>query len=560
MRCLGIVAAALSACTSVLAQSSEQFFQRIEHKLASDRAYSRLSCISLQPGDLKAGSALARALGEAGAQTGEDASNGRLVLHVLCEESAAGTTVLPVMVVEVRPSQGQVQLDLYRRTLGSALYDTVVAVPFRAFFTLMRQDRQLYDSVCSFVLRNQDRMEKDLAIHRSIRQRHGSVSPDNTDYTAYAQINGSHTFLASPAAKARAGRTREWSGEGALAESEADRPGRDAQAGGQSRTSLPDSQDSEAVQGAGQREVYIPLMAPEPGTAPYTLDISFSRISFSHSILTSPQVLGIPGFGVELGFGDRVLSLLGYQSPYLGVGIWGVVGLSAEDAGVRDFFEFKALWRAPLNTPAMIDRLGLGRQKPFFALSETRINVTSGMALELNLKRFTPQLPYINIYYSFGDRNFDSPYATRMDHGVEEGYWSSNQWETSLSYYFNTDAAAINKFRLDLGAGSYNITRVGYDSFRRASREENVHPMSWVQALLALDYTYSTRGQETLFGFKLRFFDNRITVLPWMKILRTGSHELRIENTSITAPLGRAREPWEAGSADLLQFRYRYGL
>lgn len=50
------------------------------------------------------------------------------------------------------------------------------------------------------------------------------------------------------------------------------------------------------------------------GRLGYTLDFSMSRITLAHELLYSEQALGIPGFGVEIGFDDPVLSLLTYQN------------------------------------------------------------------------------------------------------------------------------------------------------------------------------------------------------------------------------------------------------
>jgi hypothetical protein len=83
-------------------------------------------------------------------------------------------------------------------------------------------------------------------------------------------------------------------------------------------------------------------------------------------------------------------------------------------------------------------------------------------------------------------------------------------------------------------------------------------PASQVQPLLEADFTH--QSHRAAFGVWVRFFDNRLTVGPWLKVFKVPYHEVRLEAMVMPKPIGRSLRDWEAVHASLIQLRYRYGF
>jgi hypothetical protein len=294
---------------------------------------------------------------------------------------------------------------------------------------------------------------------------------------------------------------------------------------------------------------------------PFYIDLSvfpLERIAFSHDLLSAPEGLGLLGFGFEAGFEDRVLGLLSYQTSYLRIGGRLLFTLSGRQDNIGDdyFLDLRILGRVPRSMRYTRSRLNL----PTWILNydDPKLNVTGGVIFDISLGRFDYRMPFINLYYAHGSSDYSRPLYTAADNTA---FFSRTQWEASLAYYWNTDRRRYNRFRLDLGAGAYNIYLVGpYDGRDVSVSPYLFHGLTSVQALISLDYTHASNNDQTMFGMKLRWFDNRITVAPWLKIFSIAPHEVRLEGTIQTPPVARTAEPWEGLGALRLQLRYRLGF
>jgi len=293
-------------------------------------------------------------------------------------------------------------------------------------------------------------------------------------------------------------------------------------------------------------------------SAGYQFDISFSQLSFAHQAIT--DALGMLGFGFEAGFGDRVLNLVSYQAPYLSWGgrFLGNFSGNKKDLYTQPFFDLKVLVRSRVNTYKLMNHLTPGWY-PVVSLDKPKLNVTSGATIDLSVAKFLG-VPFVNFYYSVGNSDFKGPYVTQRLDGIDNAYFSTSQLETSLSFYWNADASMQNLFRIDVGAGAYDIWQVRYDNKGEPKDESKIASWGRVQPLIALDYTRLSPGQRTLFGAQLRFFDNRVTLKAWLKLLKIDIHELRLESIYISSPIGRSMEAWENGSGTFMQLRYRLGF
>ena len=295
---------------------------------------------------------------------------------------------------------------------------------------------------------------------------------------------------------------------------------------------------------------------------PYSLEATFSSLTFGHKLLyAGAETIGIHGFGLEMGFGDRVLNLISFQSPALNWGVRLLLFFNDARGSLIDssfFLNVKVLARSPVNTASLIDRWRLNAASPVMDLDPPRLNTTAGTVVEITTGAPYDRLPFFTFLYAGGNTEYADPFVKFGSPGAEYAYYSVKQWEASLAFFWNADEAMYNRFRFDIGAGTYDIRQVQYDAQGRYATDTKARGMSEVQPLLQMNYTHvSSRAR---FGATVRFFDNRLTFTPWLKIIDRGLHELRLEAIILPRPIGRSLHPWEADRANLLQLRYRYGF
>ena len=295
---------------------------------------------------------------------------------------------------------------------------------------------------------------------------------------------------------------------------------------------------------------------------PYSIEATFSSLTFGHKLLyVGSETIGIHGFGFEMGFGDRVLNLISFQSPALTWGVRLLLFFNDARGSLIDssfFLNVKVLARSPVNTASLIDRWHLSAASPVMDLDPPRLNTTPGAVVEITTGAPYYRLPFFTFLYAGGNTEYADPFVKFGSPGAEYAYYSVRQWEASLGFFWNTDQAMYNRFRFDIGAGTYDIRQVQYDTLGKYAADSKVRGMSQVQPLLQVNYTHvSSRAR---FGANVRFFDNRLTFTPWLKIIDHGLHELRLEAIILPRPIGRSLHPWEAERANLLQLRYRYGF
>jgi len=310
------------------------------------------------------------------------------------------------------------------------------------------------------------------------------------------------------------------------------------------------------------------------GRLGYTLDFSMSRITLAHELLYSEQALGIPGFGVEIGLDDPMLSLLAYQSAAI---TWGgrlLLNATGDKRDIldKDFLELKLLVKSRFNARRFSEDLG-ALKYPFTPLVSSEVPTlnaaTPGFAFEIATSKWW-NLPYLNFYLSSGSTAYDDPVNMLGPEGRHYAYWSTTQWRGSMSFYFNLDSEPefysaeasrkrLNIVRLDLGVGTYNVARADYDSAGKVAQSAGVIKSSRIQPYVAAEYVHASQV-KTGFGGKVVYFDNRVSLTLWLSLFKIGYHELRLEGTHIVGPFGRGRFEWETAGGTLMQFRYRLGF
>lgn len=295
---------------------------------------------------------------------------------------------------------------------------------------------------------------------------------------------------------------------------------------------------------------------------PVSIEATFSSLTVSHKRLyVGSESIGIHGFGLEAGFGDRVLNQVAFQSPVLTWGLRFLVFFNDARGSLIDssfFLDMKILGRTPVNTAGFIDRWRLHVASPVMSLDRPRLNVTSGATFEITTGSPYNRIPFITFLYSGGGKEYADPFIRLPRGDSSMAYFSTRQWEASLAFLWNADRAMYNRFRIDLGAGTYDVREIVYNAAGTQVADLRKRTMSEVQPLIQVQYTHVSNRAR--FGAKVRFFDNRLTFTPWFKVFESGPHEFRLESVLMPKPVGRSTREWEVDHGNLIQIRYRYGF
>lgn len=295
---------------------------------------------------------------------------------------------------------------------------------------------------------------------------------------------------------------------------------------------------------------------------PISIEATFSTLTVSHKRLyVGSESIGIHGFGLEAGFGDRVLNHVSFQSPVLTWGLRFLVFFNDARGSLIDssfFLDMRILGRTPMNTASLIDRWRLHVASPVMSLDRPKLNVTPGATIEIMTGSPYNRVPFITFLYSGGAKEYGSPNVRLPLGDSSQAYYSTRQWEASLSFLWNVDRAMYNRFRLDVGAGTYDVRQVLYTAGGGVAADLKMRAMSQVQPLLQLHYTHVSNRAR--FGARVRLFDNRLTFMPWFKVFESGAHEVRLESILMPRPVGRSLRVWEVDHGNLVQIRYRYGF
>ncbi|MDP3148248.1 MAG: hypothetical protein Q8N83_03865 [Ignavibacteria bacterium] len=296
-----------------------------------------------------------------------------------------------------------------------------------------------------------------------------------------------------------------------------------------------------AKRGAAQEEV----------KTSFRLDASFSQISFSHEIMD----FAMGGASVEYGFNEKVLNLLPYQATLFNAGFRTLISISDKktDLNKAVMVDVKIMGRLKMNTSKIIGSL------PFVAADKPLLNMGTSGGFDIQLTRpFT--LPFLNLYLNAGGPAYSSPAVTIPKGKDREAYFSFSQAEATMSFYWNASDKMNSRFRMDIGAGYYDVWKGTYiGTAKSASKKElmqdNFYPV------VNFYFNFISDGSE-FYGCKIRFFDSQASLTSWLKLAEiSGGHIIRFEGTYISAPVARKNRPWEnkEGGA-ILQLRYRYGF
>ena len=289
---------------------------------------------------------------------------------------------------------------------------------------------------------------------------------------------------------------------------------------------------------------------------PLNIDFNFATLTIAHEKLDFGPGLASFHFSTE----DRVLNLLPIQSNQLHMGFRFLISSNGDLTNMKDQFVLDA---------KVLARLGLAGSSimsafPMLMADKPKINIKSGFGMELMGTRPFVNAPFINIYFSTGTPDFTNPSIKFGRNDSSWAYWSTAQWEMSLSFFWNTNLDKEGRFKADVGIGNYDITKASYFGGIIVPQKKKglfvkmqpLFSITYNTVLKEKDGTYSEK-----FGGSARWFDSRIKIYFWFKLLEyRPDHMIRFETTIISAPVFRKINPWETEGGVMFQIRYRYGF
>jgi len=283
----------------------------------------------------------------------------------------------------------------------------------------------------------------------------------------------------------------------------------------------------------------------------FRIDATFSNLSFSHEIMD----FAMGGASVEYGFNEKVLNLLPYQATLFNAGFRTLISISDKktDLNKAVMVDVKLMGRLKVNTSKIMSSL------PFVAADKPLLNMGTSGGFDIQLTR-PFSLPFLNLYLNAGGPAYTSPAITIPKGKDREAYFSFSQAEASMSFYWNASDKLSSRFRMDIGAGYYDIWKGTYiGSSKSASTKELIQ--SNFYPVINFYFNFFSDNSE-FYGFKSRIFDSQVSITSWLKIAEiSGGHIIRFEGTYISAPVARKARAWESkdGGA-IVQLHYRYGF
>ncbi len=282
-------------------------------------------------------------------------------------------------------------------------------------------------------------------------------------------------------------------------------------------------------------------------TPDFRWDLSFSSMSFSHKLMD----FSVGSSALELTTEDKVLNVVPWQTQSLSLGFRSLIALARDKSDIYNatYIDARIFGRFNLN-------LGKNSDNLFFVSTDKNVlNTGNSFIADISITRpFT--LPFLNIYVASGKRDFASP-ALTVNSG-KNAYFSFTQFESTMSFYWNTSDKLTGRLRMDLGVGYYDIWEAVYDSGSELVTTEMKY--NKFRPVVSLFYSFAPEDNP-LFGFNLRLFDSVFKVKAWMKVLGfSENHTIRFETILVSSPVFRSEHEWESGSGTLFQLRYRYGL
>lgn len=495
--CLVGVAHAQTALTDL--------YLKVQKKLASDKKYLNVYYVSFQPtaDELKILSNVPKASGLS-AVSFRAKENVSYQIYFLRESfDLDSLTLLTVKEIEDKAATNE---SFFGQTTNANTVDTVAILTFGDLQDLFFASHPAYDFLFK---KTTEMLRKDdantilaIAQNEKANKSRGITSPDNTDFLSYMRTIGIHHYPAIQTETAKKTSARRRTNE------QGDASGTDFQ-----------------------------------------LDVNFSNLGFFHNSMD----LGFGSISAEAGVGAKGLNIVPWKTMAVDLGIRSLIDLGTNGLQniKRDFIlDAKIMGRMRVNTYNASAKL------PFLFGDKPILNVGSGIIFDISGTRAF-NLPFFNVYLATGSINVSNPYAKFGTADSSTAYFSNQQWEVSWSFYWNSSEERTVRYRMDIGAGNYDVYKATYT--KTETRKELVY--NQIKPFVTLAINFAPQNVDFL-GIGTKFSDNILTMNFWLKLMEfSNQHTIRIETTYYTAPMFRNPYAWESPNGNsIVQIRYRYGI
>lgn len=295
-----------------------------------------------------------------------------------------------------------------------------------------------------------------------------------------------------------------------------------------------------------KNKVSLRRKSQQTTASPYRLDVSLGNISFFNSSMD----MGFSQYSAEISTSDKLLNMHPWQSATLSGGIRSLIFLSQDMENIFEDYiiDAKLLGRVRVNTSS------IAKAFPNIFVDPPKLNVGSGMILDISTTR-TYGLPFLNMYFASGSENLENPYFTSGRRDSSVAYFSFTQWASYFSFYWNSSDDLTLRFRMDIGAGGYDVVKaVYYNGVKRDLVFNKIQPV------ITFNMNFVPKSKE-LFAASLRYFDSIMKIDFWLTLLNIEPyHNVRFEASFFTSPFYRSVRPWENEGSTMVSLRYRYGF
>ncbi len=286
------------------------------------------------------------------------------------------------------------------------------------------------------------------------------------------------------------------------------------------------------------------------GNYPFRVDASFSSLTFSYAPWMDFKFGG--GASVEFGTDEKILNIL----PWEGMNFYGaarvLLELNKEKGENKAFFiDSKVGLKIKARTNDIVDKFPLIMSDP------PRLNTVTSFFADIYTTRVFG-LPFMNLYFNVGEKNFENPYSVVNVNNRQMAYYTFSQFSYTMSFYWDGSDKRITRFKMDIGAGFHDVwqARINNNGSIGATKllQEKFSP------IVALYFNFAPSGRG-LFGVGIKSYDSRPKITGWFRIVQISErHSVRAEAVYLAPPIGRKLRDWENKNGIMFQIRYRLGV
>lgn len=485
-------------CSTVFAQNLWDVYRKVEKKLDKDSKYLDLYAITFTPSDAEL-----PYLKNIPIDFGKEAvsfDEKHVYNIVFIKETIEIDSVVLLYVTTVNSSGGGANEDAIIDMQSSTTYDTVKVLRYSDMQELYfdKTNRKFYDELYRIVVATlQEQEPKSLLgikIDENLQKSKGYSGENNKDFVNFMYMNSNHKYpKQKPVNVVRRGREK-----------------------------------------------------PVDAETEFSISASLSHVTFTHKIVQFPYYM----LSAELNFGDDFLNLVPYENMSASFGVRGLIRFSEKELDIEKdiILDIRLMGRQKLDFSGAATRL------PFVFTDPPKLNVSSGVAFDI----YTSSLynsPFMNLYFSFGSKDFSNPYVNFGRRDSTWSYFTSTQWRYLFSFYWNATEKAEFRLKMDIGLGAHDIVKAV--KYKRKYAEFLMQ--NKIQPIFGFNLAFVPRNSE-LINLGIRYYDNVIKGDIWFKVVEFDSHLFRVGGVFLSGPLFRKVKQWENDGGGMMQIHYRYGF